>query len=364
MPFDSIKDPAADPLVSRPRRIPPPLMIAGVAGACVLGAGLGLWAKPTNLDNGVATLRPAAAAAARPQAPQQIEIRIDRPPAPAPEAASVAEPEVALPLAAEPAPAAEAPALPSAPKEPPEGLVKVRAVVPARLAEEAPPKPDAEPRKATAAPAAATAAAAARKKAEAARAAREEAEVAAARKRRLEKARLAAAEAEAREKAEAKARERAERRLAEQKAAERLAEKKAAARLAEKKAAERRLADKAATEKKKAQLAAQKAAKPAAPRVQTVKVVKAGPRCAAADPGAALACTDPALGAADRRLARAYREAEEAGVPPERLERQQRRWLQARANAARQAPWAVHDIYLARIAELEDQAREAERGDY
>jgi uncharacterized protein len=89
----------------------------------------------------------------------------------------------------------------------------------------------------------------------------------------------------------------------------------------------------------------------------------ARPRCASADPGAALACADPALGAADRQMSRAYRQAQAAGVPSERLEHQQQRWLAARANAARQAPWAVHDIYLARIAELQDQTREASQGD-
>lgn len=357
MPFEPIKDPAADPLVSRPRRMPAPLMMAGVAGACVLGAGLGLWARPTSLENGATSARLTSAAPARPPAPQQIEIRVDRPPAPPPVAEPTAEAEAEAVAADDAAPAPEAAPEPVAPKPQPDGLMKVRAVVPAKLADEAPPNAAAEVKAAKeAAEAKKAAAAAARKKA----AAREEAELAAARKRRLEKARLAAAETAAREKAQAKARER----TAERKAAERLAEKKAAARIAEKKAAERRLA--AAEKKKKTQPAVQKAVapKPAAPPAPTVKAVKAGPRCDAADPGAALACSDPALGAADRRLARAYREAEEAGVPPDRLERQQRRWLQARANAARQAPWAVHDIYLARIAELEDQARAAEREDY
>jgi colicin import membrane protein len=359
MPFDPTKDSAADPLVSRPRRIPTPLMTAGVAGACLLGAGLGLWARPTSLENGMAASRPAAAAPARPPAPQQIEIRVDRPPPPVVGPAAEAAPAPADDAAPAAAPSPE----PSAPKQRPDGLLKVRAVVPAQLADEEPPEPvaEAKPAKETSK----SAAAVARKKAEAARDAREEAELAA-RKRRLEKARVAAAESATRE----KAREKAERRIAERKAAERVAEKaaekKAAVRLAEKKAVARRAAEKklAAAEKKKAQFAAQKAARPAASPTPTVKVVKAGQRCAAGDPGAALACSDPALGAADRRLARAYREAEDAGVPSERLERQQRRWLQARANAARQAPWAVHDVYLARIAELEDQAREAEREDY
>jgi hypothetical protein len=95
---------------------------------------------------------------------------------------------------------------------------------------------------------------------------------------------------------------------------------------------------------------------PAAPRLRAASVSR---RCASPDPGEALACADPTLGAAQRRLESAYREAEAAGAPPEQLERQQQRWLAARAAAALQTPWAMRDIYLARIAELEDQARQA-----
>ena len=51
------------------------------------------------------------------------------------------------------------------------------------------------------------------------------------------------------------------------------------------------------------------------------------------------------------------REAQAAGVPAWRLEQQQQRWLNARANAAREAPWAVRDVYAARIAELRDMSR-------
>ena len=83
------------------------------------------------------------------------------------------------------------------------------------------------------------------------------------------------------------------------------------------------------------------------------------PRCASRDPGQALVCADPSLGAADRQLTRAYQDARNAGVPDVQLQRQQQRWLAARSAAAREAPWAVHDVYLARIAELNGQAREA-----
>jgi uncharacterized protein len=80
-------------------------------------------------------------------------------------------------------------------------------------------------------------------------------------------------------------------------------------------------------------------------------------RCVSADPGAALVCADPSLGAADRQMSRAYKDAEAAGVPAWQLRQQHERWLAARSAAARDAPWAVQDVYSARIAELRDQAR-------
>ena len=95
----------------------------------------------------------------------------------------------------------------------------------------------------------------------------------------------------------------------------------------------------------------------------TVATASRPSRCASDDPGAALACADPSLGAAERQLTRAYRAAEAAGVPAATLRRQQQRWLAARAAAARDAPWAVHDVYVARIAELQDQTRQAALGD-
>jgi colicin import membrane protein len=74
--------------------------------------------------------------------------------------------------------------------------------------------------------------------------------------------------------------------------------------------------------------------------------------------------SDPGLGAAERQLNRAYQDARAAGVPDAQLQRQQQRWLAARQAAAREAPWAVHDVYLARIAELNGQAREARPDGY
>ncbi|WP_296596859.1 hypothetical protein [Phenylobacterium sp.] len=81
--------------------------------------------------------------------------------------------------------------------------------------------------------------------------------------------------------------------------------------------------------------------------------------CAAGDPGEAAVCADRRLGVRDRQLQQAYRNAEAAGVPASALRRQQARWLQARAAAAREAPWAVEDVYEARIAELNDLTRDA-----
>ncbi|MDO8901795.1 MAG: hypothetical protein Q7V15_10605 [Phenylobacterium sp.] len=67
-------------------------------------------------------------------------------------------------------------------------------------------------------------------------------------------------------------------------------------------------------------------------------------------------CADPFLAEADQRLAAAYEQALAAGVADWRLERQQRRWLRAREDAAMDAPAAVAEVYAARIAELEAQA--------
>ena len=82
-------------------------------------------------------------------------------------------------------------------------------------------------------------------------------------------------------------------------------------------------------------------------------------RCAAADPGEAMVCADRRLAVRDRQLQQAYRNAEAAGVPASALRRQQDRWVQARAAAAREAPWAVEDVYVARITERHALSRDA-----
>jgi hypothetical protein len=78
-----------------------------------------------------------------------------------------------------------------------------------------------------------------------------------------------------------------------------------------------------------------------------VRVAKAAPR------------PEAAIRNADKQMYRAYSTARTAGVPDWQLRRQQQRWEQARASAAREAPWAVRDVYLARIAELHDLTRDA-----
>ena len=99
-----------------------------------------------------------------------------------------------------------------------------------------------------------------------------------------------------------------------------------------------------------------------APPSGLVKV--SAPRCASRDPGEALVCADPSLSAADRQLTRAYQGARAAGVPEAQLQRQQQQWLAARSAAAREAPWAVRDVYLARIAELNGQTKDAHGDGY
>lgn len=87
--------------------------------------------------------------------------------------------------------------------------------------------------------------------------------------------------------------------------------------------------------------------------------------CATARPGAEeMVCSDAALAAADRRLARAWRRAEAApGVPLPDLRREQRDWAAIREDAARHSPEALADVYDQRIRELNEIAASGS-GDY
>jgi len=70
-----------------------------------------------------------------------------------------------------------------------------------------------------------------------------------------------------------------------------------------------------------------------------------------------MVCADPQLADADRRMSQAYRDALNAGVPHQILDRQQAAWMAARENAARFGPAAVADVYGERTAELQGMAR-------
>jgi colicin import membrane protein len=384
-----------------PARVSRALMITGVAGACVLGAALGLWARPADVDRDLAHRR----APPRPQvqmaddAPRRLEIRLQGQVA----HASARAAQILRPVAAQPLVSAPVPEISPAPPPvavraaAPVGLMRVHAVAPPRLDDArpaltkpassprappvavrkpAPAKPDPAIAARKLADARAKALAAKREKREARQAAlaaetrrkaeaQERSRLAALEKTRGEARRKASAHALAEAQAEARA---LKRKLAAQEAQAQL-DKARAAKAAQMKLAAAKAAKARAEARAEALAQAEAQAQAKAQRARAAQARGAGPlrqvstRCAYADPGAALACADPTLGAAERQLSRAYREAEAAGVPSSTLERQQQRWLAARAAAAREAPWAVHDVYVARIAELQDQTRQASRGD-
>jgi len=461
------------------------IVFAGVAGACALGVGAGLWARPAPHERQAAAAALPDAVAPAPPTRRMLEIVVnDRPlPPPTPAAPIAVLPESAR-AAAPPPPISPLFVEPPAPKRPPEGLIRTEAVVPAapdpappvadhdvimpaiagalaatrhaiarveasaehhaaapapvRLAKaDPPPKParHAELTKAHAAAADKTAQKAAAQKAAKARAEKVELARAQAAEARAEKVRLAQvqrakaqaaqaqasqlraekaaahkvelaraakaaktaksqkvllAEAEARGRAEAREEARQEALADAKKRARLIALARAVARAMPHAArpepapvqvaqASHRHAAKAAREAKveRASLKSHRreAAHPApshaararpeleAPQpAQGLMKVSTTPHCARSDPGEALVCADPSLGAADRQLSRAYQGARAAGVPDAQLRSQQQRWLAARSAAAREAPWAVRDVYMARIAELNGQAKEARDG--
>jgi hypothetical protein len=409
MPLEPSHDPSAVPPGLSTRR----LMLAGVAGACVMGVGLGLWARPAAEERRL----PNPGAPMQAVRPTSLQIVVDDRPAP------IGAPLEVMPSARRtiPATTAPSPAAPAAeimaPVRAANGLVRVQAIAPP--AEPAPSPPErtpVEPRPVVRPPQAGV---------EAAKAEQVRAEAKAAKTAKAEHVRIAAqaaheqrladlADVRAEKAAEAKAakakllrasaerakvehakveRAKAEResraeqiRLAKAEAADR--ETGARARRSHKLAALAHVLAKAVPHHAKAEVAeapaklrlaaareraatakAQAARKPRTPIPHTtirgggpLRLASVERRCASADPGAALACADPALGAAERQLNRAYHDAEAAGVPAWRLHQQQQRWLAARATAAKEAPWAVHDVYVARISELQDQARQGQGG--
>ena len=70
-----------------------------------------------------------------------------------------------------------------------------------------------------------------------------------------------------------------------------------------------------------------------------------------------MVCSDPALAAADRHLARAFQRAVRLGVPYELLAAEQNNWMMAREEAARRSPRAVAGVYDQRIEQLNAMAR-------
>lgn len=343
------------------------VFVAGALGACALGVGLGLWARPS-LPNDSRSAPPDPPAAEAPRA--ALQIVIDDAPAPVGELLEVLPPDMRHHNLAPFGPRPEQVAA----RRPASGLVKVDAPVAVKplpvVRLVTPEKVKAEPPRATQA---------ARRAEQPARAAKTEAKPAKQAQRAeakpvREKTRLAKARIETVEKKVVAAAKPQAKKLA--KAAK--AAPKAIEARAKKAVHKARKTEVAKAGAKPKEVVAEKAklakAKPApvkakskeAVRVQAKKkpeprgegpmrVAQAPPsRCANADPGEAMVCADGRLGVRDRQLQQAYRNAEAAGVPASALRRQQARWLQARAAAAREAPWAVEDVYVARIAELND----------
>lgn len=336
------------------------LLFAGVAAATVLGVGLGLWARPAMNER--QQTAPAPAAAPEPaRGARSLQIVVDDTPAPLGAPIEVL-PATAAPAMILPPPEHVAPE-PQAPVRPASGLVRVQTIEPAR--------PEPEPR---AAPGPVVRMIA--RAVETPRAVRKPKPVVLARAPakakpvRIEKVK---APEKARPKAEKTRIARAEARpaaptrpkvqvarLDRHPKPARL--EKAAARVAPHHAPPAPKLQKAKVERKVV-----KAAKPRVEKVAVkVKPAKAPPLrptrpARGAGPLRLVSAQrpDPTIRDADRQMSRAYSSARAAGVPDWKLQRQQQRWEQARASAAREAPWAVHDVYLARIAELHDLTRDA-----
>src|SRR6185295_6752785 len=132
-------------LLVEPNRKPPApgrLVVTGVVGACVLGVGLGFWARPATPGEAAKAAAPARAEPARPA----LQIVLEEAPAPLDGRLEVLPADV---RARDAAPAAPPPVEPMAPRRATSGLMKVDAVVltepmPAP-AVHAPPKPRPDP---------------------------------------------------------------------------------------------------------------------------------------------------------------------------------------------------------------------------
>ena len=357
---------------------------AGMVGACALGAAVGILARPHDVDE---RARMTAARASLPERSEtHLQIVVGPPPAPPLEAplriAASAEPVRVLAPAPPQAIVARGPiavavrepeqaAPPKVVKPPPAHVAKVEAAVKAVAARtKAAPTPLTEagaPEREQAAP-----------KVGADRSKPSKAELAKAGHDKAAKARLAwLAKVERIKAAERENAAKAELAKAEKAKAARTVKLAAApptpvkAPMVQKlKAAARPAAVNAPASTLDIQLAALRA-EPLKVSAPVQKAAPAPPRpaapapkaCAAESRAEALLCGNPKLAAADRRLAAAYRRAVQAGASPDRLRRQQGRWLAARETAAEEAPWAVAQVYEARISELEDEAAQARADD-
>jgi hypothetical protein len=347
------------------------LLLAGVAAAGLMGVGLGLWARPAMSERKLAM---APAQAPEPASTRTLQIVVDDSPAPlgapievlpavdAPRKVVLPERLLPEPLAPvrqaaglvrvqtvepEPQPVEAPPPAKIARKPAPKAVAK--AVAPARVAKVAAPKAKAKPlgiekvkvvEKAKVKPA----------KTRVAKAPTKDQVRLAKADRREKPARIEKAEAEVKKPSRLNGLVHAIARAVPHKAEPAPAPKPQKARLERKKAkAPKPRVEKVAA--KPAKVAPPKAIRPAR-GAGPVRVAKAAPR------------PDSAIRDADRQMDRAYSSARAAGVPDWQLRKQQARWEAARASAAREAPWAVHDVYLARIAELHDLTRDAQGSGY
>jgi chemotaxis protein histidine kinase CheA len=383
-------------------------IIAGVVGACALGVGLGLWARPSSAERGDAPPPPKPEVEAK-LSDRRLQIVLDDTPAPIGQPLEVmpADTPGLAPLA--PAePQSNAPEL-TLPKGPPLGLMKVDApiaaapvVIPA-VRTEPKPEPKSEPRvekpkeekakvekakpakakveeRRAVAPKIVSKAEA--KKAEAktgkkppakilAQAAKPEKKKTPAERKKDRQIKLAKAEVAAKKTVAAekpkltklvKAVKATPKKLKATATATAERKKKRDLELAEAREAKRAKARTEAAAKAKAKPAVEKASAPKkkpVPRGEGPMRMARNDSCVHSDPGEALVCADPRLNQRDRQLQRAFRDAEAAGVPASALRQQQERLRQARTAAARDGSWAVEDVYEARIAELNDLARDA-----
>jgi hypothetical protein len=376
----------SSPLEEPPRSTLPGrgLLLAGVAAAALMGVGLGLWARPAMSERQMAL--PVVEAPKPVGVRRTLQIVLDDAPAP------LGSPIEVLPASAE-APKAAEPERPArellAPVRPTAGLVRVQTIEPELTEAPPPPKPASKPQaKPKPAPAKVAAPKPEKIKAVAAPKAKPPKlekpakleKVKTPEKAKAKPVATKVAKAEPKPPRPPKAPVRVARVDRPQKPARiEKAVIKQPARLGALVHKVERIPRKAvaAPKPQKAKLIIPKA-KPAKPRVEKVVAQKAKP-VKVAPPVKAL---KPARGAgplrvakaqprpdngmrdADRQMNRAYSSARAAGVPDWQLRRQQARWEAARASAAREAPWAVHDVYLARIAELHDLTKDAQASGY